>query len=53
MTASEGARYFLTVADRLAQPPVSSIELMPSPSMYDELLRPLWWTPAGVAEARP
>ena len=42
-------RYFPTVADRLAQPVVTSLELMPSPSMYDELLRPLWWTPEGVS----
>lgn len=41
-------RYFLTVAERLAEPPVSFIELVPSPSMFDELLRPLWWTPDGV-----
>lgn len=42
------ARYFVTVAERLAQAPVSSVELMPSPSMYDELLTPLRWTPAGL-----
>ena len=40
-------RYF-DVAQRLAQPPVRSDEVTPSPSMYDELLTPLWWTPAGI-----
>jgi hypothetical protein len=44
------ARYF-TVQERLPQPPVRSDEVMPSPSMYDELLVPLWWTPSGVTGA--
>lgn len=44
-------RYFLTVAERIDEPPVSFIELVPSPSMFDELLDPLWWTPAGVVFA--
>jgi hypothetical protein len=44
-------RYFLTVGERLVQPAVSSLEVIPSPSMYDELLIPLWWTPDGLAFA--
>lgn len=46
-TSAMVARYF-TLSERLTQPPVSSIELMPSPSMYDELLQPLWWTPTHL-----
>lgn len=51
--ASTPPRYFPTPAERLLQAPVSSIEPMPSPSMYDELLHPLWWTSDGVQIARP
>lgn len=44
-------RYF-TVSERFTQTPVRSDEVTLSPSMYDELLRPLWWTPSGVKGPR-